>query len=337
MRHHKQETKYNWSTTASDKSNTLHWAAFFSDIEHEVLPVSEGYRVTLTYNLSYHSKTSDSTDVKKYDFYKALQTALSNPVFMHDGGVLGFNSHYSYVFDTQWADILIGINTIEDKTVIVQQLNKTVPCEKFIHFSKDEQVKMLRDAGFDDVSCKQILDSLPSDFPMLKGADYIVAESAKSLGLPVCVKPFLGDGHWNRDCKIKYALKDFSQSFLESDFEVLQGCINYDTYMEIFGKALCRYNEQDITWCQELLCHQPAAAAIHYGNESTVMVWYKSAAILIRIPKWSDYRQKLIISTGEYCIPETSETDEDGMVKDFRDIIYDNNEDIMQEEEEEET
>lgn len=337
VRHHKQETKYNWSTTASDKSNTLHWAAFFSDIEHEVLPVSEGYRVTLTYNLSYHSKTSDSTDVKKYDFYKALQTALSNPVFMHDGGVLGFNSHYSYVFDTQWADILIGINTIEDKTVIVQQLNKTVPCEKFIHFSKDEQVKMLRDAGFDDVSCKQILDSLPSDFPMLKGADYIVAESAKSLGLPVCVKPFLGDGHWNRDCKIKYALKDFSQSFLESDFEVLQGCINYDTYMEIFGKALCRYNEQDITWCQELLCHQPAAAAIHYGNESTVMVWYKSAAILIRIPKWSDYRQKLIISTGEYCIPETSETDEDGMVKDFRDIIYDNIEDIMQEEEEEET
>ena len=53
VRHDKQEIKYDWSSTASDTSSTLHWAAFFSDVEHEVLPVSEGYRVTLTYNLSY--------------------------------------------------------------------------------------------------------------------------------------------------------------------------------------------------------------------------------------------------------------------------------------------
>ena len=59
VRHNKQEIKYDWSSTASDTSSTLYWAAFFSDVEHEVLPVSEGHRVTLTYNLSYHSKTSD--------------------------------------------------------------------------------------------------------------------------------------------------------------------------------------------------------------------------------------------------------------------------------------
>ena len=110
VRHHKEEIKYDWSSTASDTSSTLHWAAFFSDVEHEVLPVSEGYRVTLTYNLSYQSKASDSTfDVKTCSFYKLLQATLSNPVFMRDGGVLGFNSHYSYVFDTQWADLLAPI------------------------------------------------------------------------------------------------------------------------------------------------------------------------------------------------------------------------------------
>ena len=31
---------------------------------------------------------------------------------MRDGGVLDFNSHYSYVFDIQWADLLAHINTI---------------------------------------------------------------------------------------------------------------------------------------------------------------------------------------------------------------------------------
>ena len=111
----------------------MHWAAFFSDIEHEVLPVSEGYRVTLTYNLSYHSKASESTfDVKKYSFYKFLQAILSNPVFVHDGGVLGFNSHYSYVFDTQWADILTNINTTEDKVDTIQQLKKFAVTNSYI-------------------------------------------------------------------------------------------------------------------------------------------------------------------------------------------------------------
>ena len=169
VRHHKEEIKYDWSSTASDTSSTLHWAAFFSDVEHEVLPVSEGYRVTLTYNLSYQSEASDSTfDVKTCSFYKLLQATLSNPVFMRDGGVLGFNSHYSYVFDTQWADLLAHINTIKDKADIIQQLNRSIGCKRFVHLSKDEQVKILREVGIEDVSCKQILAAVPSDFPLLK-------------------------------------------------------------------------------------------------------------------------------------------------------------------------
>ena len=110
---------------------------------------------------------------------------------MHDGGVLGFNSHYSYVFDTQWADLLAPINTTKDKADIIQLLNRKVSCVQFLHLSKDQQVKILGRAGIEDVSCKQILDVLPSSLPLLNGADYIVVESAKSLGLPVCVKPFL--------------------------------------------------------------------------------------------------------------------------------------------------
>ena len=65
---------------------------------------------------------------------------------MRDGGVLGFNSHYSYVFDTQWADFLAHINTIGEKTDIIQELNRKLSCDKFVYLSKDEQVKVLRDA-----------------------------------------------------------------------------------------------------------------------------------------------------------------------------------------------
>ena len=333
VRHHKEEIKYDWSSTASDTSSTLHWAAFFSDVEHEVLPVSEGYRVTLTYNLSYQSKASDSTfDVKTCSFYKLLQATLSNPVFMRDGGVLGFNSHYSYVFDTQWTDVLTHINSIEDKADIIQQLNRKVSCDKFVYLSEDEQVKVLRDVGIEDVHHKQILTMLPLDFPLLKGADYIVVESAKSLGLPVCVKPLLSNNR--HDKNFDYALKDFSQHMFD------EGCVGSleDEHrikpLQLFGDAICRCKSQDITWCQDQLYYtQPAGAALHYGNEATVDLWYKSATILVRIPKWGEYRQKLIaVSTGESCgITVASTTHGDVMVKDFADIFQDY-EDIVREE-----
>ena len=214
VRHDKEEIKYDWSSTASDTSSTLHWAAFFSDVEHEVLPVSEGYRVTLTYNLSYQSEVGETMiDVKTCSFYKLLQTTLSNPVFMRDGGVLGFNSHYSYVFDTQWADLLAPINTIQGKAGIVQRLNRAFPCNKFIHLSEDKQASVLyRVAGIEDTECDLILDALSSNFPLLKGADYIVVESAKSLGLPVCVKPFVSHEK-HHDENFNYALKDLCKTF----------------------------------------------------------------------------------------------------------------------------
>ena len=245
---------------------------------------------------------SDSTfNVKTCSFYKLLQTALSNPVFMRDGGVLGFNSHYSYVFDMQWADLLAPINTTKDKANIIQRLNR-------------------------------ISGSILVRISILKGADYIVVESAKSLGLPICVKPFLSPEICQDDSDFKYALKDFSQSFAKNDDILDEEYDEKHTYLQMFGDATCRYKPQDITWCQELSRGQAAGAAVHYGNEASLKLWYKSAAILIRIPKWSEYRQRLI-STGDGSdeMPQTSKTHEDETVKDFKDVIEDY-EDIVQEE-----
>ena len=254
---------------------------------------------------------------------------------MRDGGVLGFNSHYSYVFDTQWADLLAPINTTKDKADIIQQLNSSA-CNKFVHLSKDEQVKILKEAEIEDVNCKQILDALPADFPLLKGADYIVVESAKSLGLPVCVKPFLSNA--THDNNLMYALKDFSLLFAEEKDGISadESHVHKLEHLEVFGEAVCRYKPQDITWCQEVLYHQPAAvtAAFTELGSADLKVWYKSAAILIRIPRWSTYREKLIaISSGDHdgANLEANTTAEDGAVNDFKDVI-ENYEDIVQEE-----
>ena len=161
------------------------------------------------------------------------------------------------------------------------------------------------------------MDALPSDFPQLKGADYIVAESAKSLGLPVCVKPFLSNNR--ADENFGYALKDFSQRMSLKDCYDEENA-EFDP-LQIFGDDLCRFKSQDITWCQNLLYHQPAGVTMRYEDEVSLDLWYKSAAILIRIPKWSEFCRRLIaISTGD-CYDITGA--EDGAVKEFNDIMQD--------------
>ena len=51
LRHDGME--YTWDPAelmnASGKETSVQYIAFYSDVEHEVLPVTEGYRVTLTY------------------------------------------------------------------------------------------------------------------------------------------------------------------------------------------------------------------------------------------------------------------------------------------------
>lgn len=88
---------------------------------------------------------------------------------------------------------------------------------------------------------------------------------------------------------------DLSQSMFVDNCVDMEDILNEYHHLEplqMFGDATCRYNPQDITWCQELTFHQPAGALMHYGNEADL--WYKSAAILIRIPKCSDCIPTLI-------------------------------------------
>ena len=94
-RHQGREVRFDWNSS----STTVQWAAFYSDVEHEVLPVTSGHRFTLTYNL-YHTSPSChpvSFDIAVNPLYKELLAALQMPHFMREGGTLGFFCRYRYV------------------------------------------------------------------------------------------------------------------------------------------------------------------------------------------------------------------------------------------------
>ena len=96
--------------TSSQSSPSLAYIAFYSDIEHEVLKVTSGQRVTLTYNLYLFDpmsrpKTSTLTPNLKNvsNLQTTLQGLLKSPDFLPNGGTLGFGLAHLYpvTFETK--------------------------------------------------------------------------------------------------------------------------------------------------------------------------------------------------------------------------------------------
>jgi hypothetical protein len=69
-------------------SRALSLVAFYADCRHEVLPVTAGYRVTLTYNLLLHGDTSSpaSDDETVSDLASLLREHFSTPAVPYYGG-----------------------------------------------------------------------------------------------------------------------------------------------------------------------------------------------------------------------------------------------------------
>ena len=164
-RHQGREVTFDWSS-----STTTHWAAFFSDVEHEVLPVTSGHRITLTYNL--HCLPSGtgtavggidfhpvSLDVTTNPLYQELLTALQNPHFMREGGTLGFCLRHKYTDPS--ADLeafslsLKGCDAVIYRTVKALQLS--ISLKPLVCNQQKNPVLNFGDGG----NCNYVLPTFP--------------------------------------------------------------------------------------------------------------------------------------------------------------------------------
>ncbi|KAL0575720.1 hypothetical protein V5O48_006254 [Marasmius crinis-equi] len=102
LRHDGKEFTFDSGKVLAGSVDTIAFVAFFSDVEHEVLPVTSGHRVTLTYNLYYTTPSTAlsiplSPNVGDVSQLKvALSALLDNPNFSPQGGLLGFGLTHSY-------------------------------------------------------------------------------------------------------------------------------------------------------------------------------------------------------------------------------------------------
>jgi hypothetical protein len=82
------ERVWDWS---NEQAESIKWAAFYSDCEHEVLEVQSGHRVTLTYNLYVHERLGavlrrhPATHAESYPLYLQVKALLAEPGFLNAG------------------------------------------------------------------------------------------------------------------------------------------------------------------------------------------------------------------------------------------------------------
>lgn len=97
VRHKGRDFSFDWSTAKDEVDHgSIRWAAFYSDCEHEVLEVTSGHRVTLTYNL-YAVRGNGSLagycptlDASHLPLYRSVEALLQDARFMEHGELLSF-------------------------------------------------------------------------------------------------------------------------------------------------------------------------------------------------------------------------------------------------------
>ena len=101
--HGEEAAKIDWSTTGRNGDQSFRWLFFYSDVEHEILPVVSGHRVTIAYDVyrapdvSYEVPTGFvALDIKENPLYKALGEGLRNPNLFPEGARLAFGLSHQY-------------------------------------------------------------------------------------------------------------------------------------------------------------------------------------------------------------------------------------------------
>ena len=110
VRHKGKETTFDWSMLANHgKTPHIEWAAFYSDCEHEIMEVTSGNRLTLTYNLfavrgaGRLTGKSLTLDPTRLPLYHAIERMVSRDPFSGKGAI--------YYVPTQGGRLKLTCNT----------------------------------------------------------------------------------------------------------------------------------------------------------------------------------------------------------------------------------
>ncbi|PYI16592.1 hypothetical protein BO99DRAFT_217958 [Aspergillus violaceofuscus CBS 115571] len=132
VRHGGQQKAFDWSEASQ---SAIQWAAFYSDCEHEIETITEGHRLTLTYNLYITQAPTAKIDAsnlvlqpQSFPLYNAVHEIFSNPRFMEQGGVLGMFCSHAYAHTSNDAHVRLP-RALKGADLVVYSVLKSLGAE----------------------------------------------------------------------------------------------------------------------------------------------------------------------------------------------------------------
>ncbi len=259
---YKQSSYSSYPETPRDPCE-ITWAAFFADIDHEILTVEEGIRITVAYLL----RRKDSASTKSFIpralegneqakmIKDAFEVGLRDKRFLPEGGKVGLPCFHLYTNED-----VFGPGDDSSIALTAAQLNK------------------------------------------LKGKDLMVANACASADLSLRLQPYLLNEN-SDGCGGDWPLKKYPEELDSSDneFELkmlyyLASDRNIERHPNTQGK--CRHvNKEADLW---ILYHDDGAKHDlgekkysgdgYFGNEASQIYFYVKACLLIDVPQWSESR-----------------------------------------------
>jgi len=108
----RKDNEWTFDSSTPSTNPSIKYIAFYNAVEHELSPVTSGYRVSLTYNLYYDDPPlptgplrGDGVTEEEAKLRQTLSALLENLDFLPDGGYLGFGLRYQYPIKAEASDL----------------------------------------------------------------------------------------------------------------------------------------------------------------------------------------------------------------------------------------
>jgi hypothetical protein len=277
LRHHGHEWVFDSAKAlAAVNQPTIGYAAFFSDIEHEVAPVTSGHRITLTYNLYFDDGRGPVFEKDAVSnvppqppnqerFSEAFKALLGNPEFMEDGGTLAFGLRHVYPIEKSLKHVY---NVLKGSDAVMYQSMRALGFDPvlYVYYKANENWEEVGE-GHDDhlwLNHEDHEDHMNDydDSPPYGMVDKLIS----SCGF-----------FQNND------LIEIMQE--EGGIPVRQGCGKMDASASDHEASGCEL----VKWVTPMTAYNRQKTAFGtYGNEATLTWAYGNVCMIVRIGKASD-------------------------------------------------
>ncbi|OQD67640.1 hypothetical protein PENPOL_c003G00358 [Penicillium polonicum] len=290
VQHEGKQVAFDWS---HQSASAIQWAAFYSDCEHQIETVTEGERITLTYNLYVTEPVGGSippsliVDPKSLSLHSFLKELVMEPGFMKEGGAFGFYCSHAYPHTSDEAPMLLP-RALKGADLVLYSVFKSLGIQINVVpvvMEDDYKAEYEEDEEEEDDSEQSEKDQGASEEDQ-GASEKDQRASEKDQGTS---EKDQGASEKEQGASARVRVGDKLHPYVALNMETEEG----ESSLQALDWAWPGKSRPEVTWIGSPAHQKMALSHIAYGNEPSQSTVYSYAAMIAEIPPFLE-RQGLI-------------------------------------------